>query len=58
MLHCYIQNVALEFEITLSTAQTHIREVTALLAIIIFCTKKKSVLIIKAKEMHYFSNLF
>jgi hypothetical protein len=58
MLHSYIQNVALEFEITFSAAQTHLKQVTALLAIIIFCTKKQSPLIIKANEMLYFSNLF
>jgi len=59
MLHCYIQNIAIEFEITLSAAQTHLRQVTALLAIIVFCTKKKSVLCNKEKQdALFFLNLF
>jgi len=59
MLHCYIQNFALEFEITLSSAQTHLKQVTALLAIIIFCTKKQSVLRKKdQQDALFFLNLF
>ena len=59
MLHCYIQNVALEFEIILSAAQTHLRQVTAFLAIIIFCIKKQSVLCNKDQQDElFFLNLF
>jgi hypothetical protein len=59
MLHCYIQNIAIKFEITLSAAQTHLRQVTALLAIIVFCTKKQSVLCNKEQQdALFFFNLF